>query len=60
MDGAELFGKTLRCNIARPTGNRAPGKAVWSAEEWIQKQLIEDAEYNDVEEEEELAPLAPN
>ena len=42
MDGAELFGKTIRCNIAKPSASKTPGKAIWSAEEWIQNSLAED------------------
>lgn len=39
MDGAELFGKVLRCNVAKAMPKLPPGKAVWSAEEWIQNSL---------------------
>lgn len=41
MDGAELFGKVLKCNIAKPMAKGPSGKAVWSAEEWIQNALNE-------------------
>jgi peptidyl-prolyl isomerase E (cyclophilin E) len=34
MDGAELFGRTLRVTLARPQQGTGKGKAVWSAEEW--------------------------
>lgn len=39
MDGAELFGKVLRCNIAKAQAKLAEGKAVWNAEEWIAEQM---------------------
>ena len=39
MEGAELFGKVLRCNIAKPMSKAPSGKAVWSADEWIQNSL---------------------
>jgi peptidyl-prolyl isomerase E (cyclophilin E) len=41
MDGAELYARVLRCTIAKPMGNKGgkEGKAVWSSEEWMQKQL---------------------
>lgn len=42
MEGAELFGKTIRCNIAKPSASKTPGKAVWSAEEWIQKSMTDE------------------
>ena len=56
MEGAELYGKVLRCSIAKPSKNLAPGKAVWSAEEWIQKSLA-DGEDEYIEEE-NLAPTS--
>lgn len=39
MDGSELYGKVLRCNIARTLPKLAHGKAIWSAEEWMQNSL---------------------
>ena len=52
MEGAELFGKVLRCNLAKPTkANNGQGKAVWSADEWIKQQLDDDNNANTVEEE---------
>lgn len=39
MDGAELFGKVLRCSVAKPMPKVAAGKALWSAEEWIRNSL---------------------
>jgi hypothetical protein len=41
MDGAELFGKVIRCNIAKPMTKIQAGKAVWSAEEWYKTSLPE-------------------
>lgn len=41
MDGSELYGKVIRCNIARTMPKLAPGKAIWSTEEWIQSSLNE-------------------
>eukprot|EP00601_Ochromonadales_sp_CCMP2298_P007032 CAMPEP_0173205762 /NCGR_PEP_ID=MMETSP1141-20130122/20942_1 /TAXON_ID=483371 /ORGANISM="non described non described, Strain CCMP2298" /LENGTH=125 /DNA_ID=CAMNT_0014131741 /DNA_START=142 /DNA_END=519 /DNA_ORIENTATION=+ len=38
MDGSELLGRVLRCNLAKEAPKLAPGKAIWSAEEWLQKQ----------------------
>jgi hypothetical protein len=35
MEGAELFGKVLRCNIAKPMSKAPSGKAIWSADEWF-------------------------
>ena len=39
MDGAELFGRVLRCNLAKPLTKAPSGKAVWSADECIQNAL---------------------
>jgi hypothetical protein len=41
MDGSELSGKVLRCNLAKPMSKVQAGKAIWSAEEWIQNSLKE-------------------
>eukprot|EP01041_Mallomonas_annulata_P002451 gene2451-4759_t len=58
MDGAELFGKVLRCNIAKPMTKLQAGKAVWSAEEWIQNSLKEDGgEDDEMEQSASLVPL---
>ena len=63
MDGSELYGKVLRCNIAKAMPKLPPGKAIWSAEEWIQnslkdedKDVLEGA--GDVVEESNLNPSA--
>ncbi len=56
MEGAELYGKVLRCNIAKPVAERAAGKAVWSAEEWIKNQMNEDGD-GGVDDEEAPASL---
>lgn len=42
MDGAELYGKVLRVNIAKPMTKIQPGKALWSADDWIQNNLAEE------------------
>lgn len=47
MDGAELFGRVLRCNIAKALPKLEAGKAVWSAEEWIQNSFQESEEPQD-------------
>lgn len=39
MHGSELFGKVLRCAIAKPMMNRSIGTAIWTAEDWIQNNL---------------------
>lgn len=40
MDGAELFGKTLKVSLAQPNQQLSLGsnKAVWSTDEWFQQQ----------------------
>jgi RNA recognition motif-containing protein len=42
MDGSELFGKVIRCNIAKAVPKLAAGKAVWNSEDWIQSNLQDD------------------
>eukprot|EP01038_Epipyxis_sp_PR26KG_P014320 gene14320-19209_t len=59
MDGAELFGKVLRCNIARAIPKVAIGKAVWSAEEWIQNSLNEGNQNDMVEGDLQLLNMEP-
>ncbi|KAJ3012029.1 hypothetical protein HKX48_006523, partial [Thoreauomyces humboldtii] len=48
MEGAELFGRTIRVNLARPVrGGMGPGggtgafstKAIWNEEEWLKKHV---------------------
>lgn len=41
MDGSELLGKVLRCNVAKAVSKLVPGKAVWSSDEWAQKEMAE-------------------
>ena len=60
MDGAELFGKVLRCNIAKPMPKLPAGKAIWSAEEWIQNSLNEKDQDQIEGEAVEDANLIPN
>lgn len=50
MDGAELFSRVIRCNVAKSTNKVNAGKAVWSAEEWIQNSLNE-TQTDNIEEE---------
>jgi peptidyl-prolyl isomerase E (cyclophilin E) len=53
MNGAEILGRTLKCNLAKPDTKLTHGKAVWSAEEWIQKSLKDgDAPTEEVPQEE--------
>lgn len=40
MDGSELLGKVIRCNLARPPPNaKNTGKAVWTAEDFLKEEL---------------------
>jgi len=39
MDGSEIFGRVVRCSIAKAIPKLTPGKAVWNTEEWIQKSI---------------------
>jgi len=57
MEGAELYGKVLRCNIAKPITKLQPGKAVWSAEEWIQNSLKDENVGSNAYEDDELERL---
>lgn len=41
MHGAELYGKVLRCSIAKPMSNVNRGQAIWNADDWISNQLNE-------------------
>jgi peptidyl-prolyl isomerase E (cyclophilin E) len=44
MDGAEILGKVLKCNLAKAETKLQHGKAVWSSEDWIQNSLKEPVE----------------
>ena len=45
MDGAEIYGKVIRCTLAKPNTIKAePGKAIWSSEDWIKNSLGEGLE----------------
>jgi hypothetical protein len=44
MDGSELFGKVLKCNVAKALPKGEKGKAIWNAEEWIQNSLKDNVE----------------
>jgi peptidyl-prolyl isomerase E (cyclophilin E) len=59
MDGSELYGRVIRCNIARTLPKLAHGKAIWSAEEWIQSALNEGENISGDGETVEPANLAP-
>lgn len=38
MDGAELLGKVLRCNVAKLPSNKVqPGKAIWNTDEYYEE-----------------------
>lgn len=37
-----MYGKVLRCNLAKQITKVANGKAIWSEEEYLQKSLQED------------------
>lgn len=39
MDGAELFGKVIHCNVAKPLQMFEAGKAAWASEAWIKSQM---------------------
>lgn len=49
MDGAEILGRVLKCNFARAETKIEHGKAVWSAEEWIQSSLKQNGAVPDEE-----------
>jgi hypothetical protein len=38
MDNAELYGKVLRCSVAKPMPTAEKGKGVWTSEEWLSQQ----------------------
>ncbi|KAF9165138.1 hypothetical protein DFQ26_000582 [Actinomortierella ambigua] len=45
MHLSELFGKTIKVNLARPLkgagpGGRGPERAIWADEEWIKKHTL--------------------
>ena len=49
MDGGELYGKVLRCNVAKAVSKLAPGKAVWSSDEYAQqKEANQDGEEDNI------------
>lgn len=48
MDGAELFGKVLKCDRARPpTTSGQAGKALWNTEEFLKSSAVETEEQTD-------------
>lgn len=42
MDGAELLGKVIRCNLAKAMPKLESGQAVWNSEEWIKQKMATD------------------
>jgi len=58
MDGAELQGRVLRVNIAKPLKHKlGSSKPVWSHDDWFQNSLKEDQELADAQE--DLDSLVP-
>ena len=58
MDGAELEGRVLRVNIAKPLRHKlGSAKAVWSHDEWFKNNLTEDQELADATD--DIDPLTP-
>jgi peptidyl-prolyl isomerase E (cyclophilin E) len=55
MDGAEVYGKVLRCNVAKQLPKVEKGKAVWSADEWISSSL-KAGEGGDIDEDDTIEP----
>jgi len=61
MNGAELFGKTLKCSFASPPAKKiASGVAVWSAEDFLAAENNNGEEGIEEEAGEEAASLAPS
>ena len=56
MDGAELFGKVIRCNLAKAMPKLASGQAVWNSEEWVRQKLVSEGN-SDAMETEKTAEL---
>ncbi len=57
MHGSELFGKVLRCSIAKPVVNNTHGAAIWTSEDWIHNNLNgDDFGENDNLQSESLTP----
>jgi hypothetical protein len=59
MDGSELLGKVLHCSIAKTMPKLTPGKAVWSAEEWIKDNMKEEGA-QEGDDDIEFTTLVPN
>jgi peptidyl-prolyl isomerase E (cyclophilin E) len=61
MDGAELQGRVLRVNIAKPLRHKLGAtKAVWSHDEWFKNSLAQDQELADATKELEVGdPVTP-
>ena len=61
MDGAELNGHTLKCNIAKQVPQLEAGKAMWTAEEWIRNNLNDIEKYEGQEDDNmKTESLIPN
>jgi peptidyl-prolyl isomerase E (cyclophilin E) len=59
MDGSEIFGRVVRCNVAKAIPKLTAGKAVWNSEEWINQNLNNSNEYRNQEIAAEIT-LIPN
>ena len=58
MDGAELEGKVLKVNIAKPLRHKlGAAKAIWSHDEWFKNNLANDQELEDVMQ--DVDPMSP-
>lgn len=60
MDGSELYGKVLRCHVAKALPKLTAGKAVWNSEEWIQSNLEGDNGEDEKVQEVTLIPSSHN
>jgi hypothetical protein len=60
MDGSELNGHTLKCNIAKGTPQIEAGRALWTAEDWIKNNLNEIEKYEGQDDNMEIDSLIPN
>jgi len=60
MDGSELNGHTLKCNIAKGTPQIEAGRALWTAEDWIKNNLNEIEKYEGQDDNMEVDSLIPN
>lgn len=56
MNESELYGKTIRVNIAKPQKNKAGSRAVWDKDEWLQENTGPDNQQNVDENGENVKP----